>query len=84
MNIMNADERMHKNIIEMKNRRHLLSTITEGEMHVYAVWLLEECDEPVDEIAWLLHHCMAHDKEHVAIQVKQVVMHINDNLKKRS
>ena len=76
----------------MKNRRHLYSRLTEGEMHVYAKWLLEECDEPIDEIMWLLHHCMAQDKEHVTIQVKQVtdnvigqvVMHITDNIKKRS
>ena len=34
----------------MKNRRHLYSRLTEGEMHVYAKWLLEECDEPIDEI----------------------------------
>ena len=68
----------------MKNRRHLYSRLTEGEMHVYAKWLLEECDEPIDEIAWLLHHCMAPDVEHVTIQVKQVVMHITYNIKKRS
>lgn len=68
----------------MKNRRHLYSRITEGEMHIYAKWLLEECDEPIDEIAWLLHHCIAPDVEHVTIQVKQVVMHITDNIKKRS
>jgi hypothetical protein len=41
-------------------------------MHAYAKWLLEECNEPIDEIMWLLHHCMAPDKEHVTIQVKQV------------
>jgi len=80
---MNADERMHKNITKM-SKRHLYSRLTQGEMHVYAKWLLEECNEPIDEIVWLLHHCMAHDKEHVTIQVKQVVEHLNDNIKERS
>tara|TARA_R110000787_G_scaffold59998_2_gene136097 strand:+ start:482 stop:697 length:216 start_codon:yes stop_codon:yes gene_type:complete len=56
----------------MKNKRHLYSRLTEDEMHAYAKWLLEECNEPIDEIMWLLHHCMAPDKEHVTIQVKQV------------
>jgi len=74
---------MHKNIIEMKNKRHLYSRLTLDEMHLYAKWLLEECNEPVDEIMWLLHHCMAPDKEHITTQVKEVVMHITDNIKER-
>ena len=80
---MNADERMHKNIIEM-SKRHLFSRLTEEEMHQYAVWLHEECNDPVDEIMWLIHHCIAPDKEHITIQIKQVVEHLNDNIKERS
>jgi len=74
---------MHKNIIEMKNKRHLYSRLTLDEMHLYAKWLLEECNEPVDEIMWLLHHCMAPDKEHITAQVKEVVFQLNDNIKER-
>lgn len=79
---MNADERMHKNIIEM-SKRHLYGRLTEEEMHQYAVWLLEECFDSVDEIMWLIHHCMAPDKEHITTEIKRVVEHLNDNIKKR-
>ena len=67
----------------MKNRRHWYCRLTEDEMHAYAKWLLEECNEPIDEIMWLLHHCMAPDKEHITIQVKEVVKHLNDKIKER-
>mgnify|MGYP003633788144 CR=1 FL=1 len=63
---MNADERMHKNIIEMKNRRYLYSRLTEDEMHLYAKWLLEECNEPIDE-------------EHITTQVKQALKHFSNH-----
>ena len=80
MNIMNADERMHKNIIKM-SKRHLYGRLTEEEMEVYALWLHEHCDDPEGEIMWLIHHCIAPDKEHITTEIKKVVKHFNDKIK---
>lgn len=63
----------------MKNRRHLYSRLTEIEMHLYAKWLLEECNEPIDEIVWLLHHCMVQDEEHITTQVKHALKHFSNH-----
>ena len=65
------------------NKRHLYSRLTEKEMHQYAVWLHEECNDPVDEVMWLLHHCMAPDKEHVTEQVKNVIDFLNNKISER-
>ena len=48
-------------------------------MHLYAKWLLEECNEPIDEIVWLLHHCMVQDEEHITTQVKQALKHFSNH-----
>jgi hypothetical protein len=76
---MNADERMHKNIIEMSNKRHLYGRLTKDEIFEYAVWLHEKCNDPVDEIMWLVHHCLAPDKEHVTIQIKEIIEHLSNH-----
>ena len=63
----------------MSNKKRL----TEEEMHRYALWLHEECNDPVDEVIWLLHHCMAPDKEHVTEQVKNVIEFLDNKISER-
>lgn len=43
--------------------------ITETEAQKYADWILTECSDPIDEIAWLVSTIKESNNDHVIQQV---------------
>ena len=49
--------------------------MSEEEINQYANWLLSECNDPIDEIEWLISNL----SDHVKDDIKQLLKILNQN-----